>query len=97
MEGYVAGETPVAFWGSFERTDYTKHIENFEDVMPHGMGKTSLLYENTEYAYLKYMMNVNMNLTRNYGDVETVINMPTYPNEGSIAYVDGIIVVKISE
>lgn len=97
MEGYVAGETPVAFWGSFERTDYIKHIENFEDVMTYGMGKTSFSYEGTEYAYLKYMMNVNMNLTRTYGDVETVINMPTYPSKGSIAYVDGIIVVKISE
>ena len=47
--------------------------------------------------YLKYVMNVKMNLTREYGDVETVINMPTYPSKGSIAYVDGIVVVKISE
>ena len=97
MDGYVAGETPVAFWGSFERTDYTIHIENFENIMPYGVGKTSLIYENTEYAYLKYMMNVNMNLTRDYSDVGTIMNMPTYPNEGSVAYVVGIIVVKISE
>ena len=97
MDGYVAGETPVAFWGGFERTDYTKHIENFEDLLPYGMGKTALLYESTEYAYLKYMMNVNMNLTRIAGDNETAIQMPTYPNKGSVAYVDGVIVVKISE
>ena len=97
MDGYVAGETPVAFWGSFERTDYTKHMENFEDILPYGMGKTALIYESTEYAYLKYMMNVNMNLTRISGDNETAIHMPTYPNKGSVAYVDGVIVVKISE
>ena len=97
MEGYVAGETPVAFWGSFERTDYTKHMENFEDIMPYGMGKTALVYEGTEYAYLKYMMNVNMNLVRYYGDNEITMQMPTYPNEGSVAYVNDVIVVKISE
>lgn len=96
-EGYVAGQTPVAFWGSFERTEYTKQIENMEDIAPHGVGKTTLTYESTEYAYLKYMMNVNMNLTRIASDNETAIAMPTYPSKGSIAYVDGVIVVKISE
>ena len=42
-------------------------------------------------------MNVKMNLVREYGDIETVKNMPSYPNKGSVAYVDGILVVKISE
>lgn len=97
MDGYVAGETPVAFWGSFERTDYTIHMENFEDILPYGMGKTALIYESTEYAYLKYMMNVNMNLTRISGDHEMAKKMPKYPREGSVAYVDGVVVVKISE
>lgn len=97
MEGYVAGETKVAFWGSFERTDYTTHMENFENILPYGMGKTALIYESTEYAYLKYMMNVNMNLTRISSENQQAIQMPTYPREGSIAYVDGVIVVKISQ
>ena len=97
MDGYVAGQTPVAFCGSFERTDYTRHIEHLEDILPYGMGKTSLIYEGVEYAYMKYMMNVNMNLTRIAGDNETVIQMPTYPNKGSVAFVDGVIVVKISQ
>ena len=97
MDGYVAGQTPVAFCGSFERTDYTRHIEHLEDILPYGMGKTSLIYEGVEYAYMKYMMNVNMNLIRIAGDNETVIQMPTYPNKGSVAVVDGVIVVKISQ
>jgi hypothetical protein len=97
MDGYVAGETPVAFLGSFERTDYTGHLEHFEDILPYGMGKTPLLYEGTDYAYLKYMMNVNMNLIRIAGDHETILNMPTYPSQGSVAYVDGVVVVKISQ
>ncbi len=97
MPGYVAGETPVAFFGSFDNTEYVQDIEAFAALTPYGMGITSLQYAGTDYAYLRYILNVNMNFTR--ADIEdpTIAQMPLYPAEGSIAYVDGTVVVKISE
>lgn len=97
MEGYVPGETPVAFYGSFENNDNITDIEVFKDIKPYGMGKSPLTYEGTDYAYLKYILNVNMNFTR-VGDQNPMIQqMPIYPAEGSVAYVDGTIVVKIAD
>lgn len=96
-EGYVAGTTPVAFFGSFEINPYITDIEVFKDVLPYGMGKSSLLYVGTDYAYLTYILNVNMNLTRVSSENEFIQDMPLYPADGSIAYVDDILVVKISD
>lgn len=96
-EGYVPGVTPVAFYGSFENTDYIAHLEAFEDILPYGMGKTSLTYAGTDYAYLNYILNVNMNLIRVGDDNEVIRQMPVYPTRGSVDVVDGIVVVKISD
>lgn len=96
-EGYVPGVTPVAFSGSFENTPSVPDMEAFQDVLPYGMGKSSLTYVGTDYAFLTHMMNVNMNLTRINGDHEAVKQMPVYPAKGSVAFVDGILVVKIAD
>lgn len=97
IEGYVAGETPVAFLGSFESTDYVPNMEAFKDIVPYGMGKSSITYIGTEYAYLTYVLNVSMNLTRVSNEDPEIQQMPVYPARGSIAMIDGVIVVKISE
>lgn len=96
-DNYVAGVTPVALSGSFEETPYIRDIQAFEELRPYGMGKTSLTYSGTDYAFLKYILNVNMNLTRISDENETVKQMPIYPAPGSVAYVDGILVIKISD
>jgi len=96
-DGYIAGVTPVAISGSFEETPYIDDINAFEELVLHGMGKTSLTYSGTDYAFLNYIMNVNMNLTRISDENETVKQMPLYPAPGSVAYVDGILVIKISD
>ena len=95
-EGYVPGVTPVALSGSFENTPSIPEMEAFKDVRPYGMGKSSLTYVGTDYAFLTHFMNVNMNLTRINGDLEAVKQMPVYPAKGSVAFVDGILVVKIA-
>jgi hypothetical protein len=51
----------------------------------------------TDYAYLQYYENMGLNLTRIAFDNETVRKMPCYPAEGSVSYVDGILVVKVSD
>lgn len=97
-DGYEAGVTPVAFCGTFENTSYTQPVDAMKDIVMWGMyGKTSMTYGGTEYAYLQLILNVNMNLTRIDDQDERVKAMPCYPSEGSVAPVDGVIVVKLSE
>lgn len=97
VEGYEAGVTPVAFLGSFEASDYVPNPEPFRDLMPYGMGKSMITYTGTEYAYLTYMLNTNMNLTRVSNEAPEIQAMPVYPTKGSIAMIDGVVVVKISQ
>lgn len=100
-EGYIPGVTPVAFTGTFEDSPYTTELPEFEEIKLCGMGKTALTYLGTDYAMLKYVLNVNMNLTR-VSDWPLVTDkeiaaMPCYPEEGSIDYVGEVLVIKISD
>ena len=97
LEGYEAGKTPVAFYGSFEDAPYLQELEVLKELKPYGMGKSPLTYVGTDYAYLTNILNVNMALSRDFGDGEAVSNMPLYPEEGSVQMVDGSVFVKISE
>ena len=102
LESYEAGITPVAFYGLFEMSPYINENKDMEDIIPFGMGSSPLLYEDTDYAYLTYILNVNMNLTRINASAdpdiaEYIANMPVYPAAGSIELIDGTVIVKISE
>lgn len=96
-EGYVPGVTPVAFSGSFENSPYLQQLEGFEELLPYGMGRTTLTYSGTDYAFLKFEVSVLMNYTRIEAANPEVMDMPTYPSPGSIGYVGDILVIKISE
>ncbi len=96
-EGYEPGVTPVAISGNFDANPYIKGPDNFETVTPYGTGITPFSYMGTDYAYLQYYENMGLNLTRIAFDNETVRKMPCYPAEGSVSYVDGILVVKVSD
>lgn len=98
MEDYIPGETPVALMGSFEKSPYMEQsLKGFGELLPYGMGNTALTYVGTDYAMLQFECNVQMNLVRIDGSAEEIQRMPTYPNHGAIRYVDGVLVVKISE
>lgn len=97
MEGYVPGITPVAFVGTFNNSPCLKSDEALKDIVPYGMGNTTMFYIGTDYAVLTHMMNVNMNLIRLTGDEIESLNMPDYPMEGSVAYVGDTLVIKISD
>lgn len=98
MESYVPGETPVAFVGSFENSPYMEQtLKGFGEIVPYGTGNTALTYVGTDYALLQFEWNVQMNLTRVDSDTKEIRQMPTYPNKGSIGYVDDVLIVKISE
>ena len=98
MNDYVPGVTPVAIEGRFDMTDYISDIPGMENIRPYGMGETALLYPGTDYAYINYELSVAMNLTRLTDEqIALTADMPSYPANGSIEYVDGIVVVKVSE
>lgn len=101
MEAYIPGQTSVAFYGNFQTSEYVKDITDFEDIVPYGMGKSSVTYIGADYSLLRYVLNVNMNLTRVDTTDDTVMKeieaMPCYPEQGSICYIDDTLVVKIAE
>ena len=97
IPGYEPGITPVAISGSFENTPYLVELPGFEDIRPYSMGKTSLTYPGTDYAMIHYYLGININLTRVDAKVSAIQQMPVYPEAGSVAVVDGTVVVKISE
>ena len=98
-EGYVPGETPVAFAGRLDRNDYwNRGREAFADL-----DRTVGLW--SDYAatynlgrYLTDYLNAPL-----LWDTETdvaqwpeVQAMPSFPAAGSVALVDGTLVVKLS-
>ncbi len=96
-QGYIPGETPVAFTGSFETSPYIKAPDALAELQTWGTAQTALSYIGTDYAYLGYFENMKMNRTRVDAQDERIQDMPCYPVEGSVAYIDGILVVKISD
>ena len=96
-DGYVPGVTPVAFTGSFETSPYIEPLTDFRELLPWGTGQTALTYIGTDFAYLKYFENMRMNLTRVDASDVRVQAMPAYPLRGSVAMVDDVVVVKISD
>ncbi len=97
MDDYIPGVTPVAFTGNFESSPCMSDAGPFEDIQLYSMGRTILTYPGTNQAFLTYVLNMNVNLTHVDSADESILQMPVYPAEGSIAYVDGILVIKISE
>lgn len=97
MEGYEPGVTPVAFCGPFGSSSYLQEMEGLEELLPYGMTKTPLTYTGTEEAFLRYELAVPINYTRVSWEDPEIVGMPTYPKKGSIAYVDGVLVIKISD
>jgi hypothetical protein len=97
VEGYVPGETPVAFVGRLDKNSYLNRGRDAFQALDHTVGLWS------DYAatynmgrYLTDYLNVPL-----LWDTETDFSqqteaMPSFPAAGSIAMVDGTVVVKLS-
>lgn len=96
-EGYVPGETPVAFSGTIYNNQFlSRGREGYEWWVPSlgvALYDYSVSYSAPDYIhnYLNYPMNIVG--VPNSGEIA---NMPVFPFDGSIAWVDGVIVVKIA-
>ena len=96
-EGYVPGETPVAFSGYMYDNDFLsqgrKGYEWYTKYLGAAFYDYSVSYSVRNYVqnYLNYPMNIV-----NSPHSEEITEMPVFPFDGSIAWVDGVLVVKIA-
>lgn len=96
-EGYVPGETPVAFSGNPNRNSFLsrgrKGYEWLNDTTGVSWYNYSASWTVTQYVelYLNYPMNIV-----NAPNSEEIVGMPVFPFDGSVGWVDGVIVVKMS-
>ena len=96
-EGYIPGETTVAFVGSFNDNPYIQPFERLQRLEEWSMRKTALAYSGTEEAYYRYFSAIGMKAERPAEVTEEMRAMPVYPQKGYAAMIDGVMVVKLSE
>ena len=106
-EDYIPGETPVVFVGVSNQINYTSEAFDFYRKIT-GIGASQAVtqslatyYFNVYEAYFKYVLKNPAVM----GDDDTwsslqenaeVKAMPSYPREGCIKMMDGVLVVKMS-
>lgn len=103
FENYIPGKTKVMFIGI---PDMKLQLNDSSDSMRllAGAANDFTLITSEAYRYKTYFKrtlhsNVNAIDTSKYADldIEFINNMPVYPNEKSIQYLDDILIVKLGE
>lgn len=102
MDGYVPGETSVAFVGNLSMNLYLNRGRvGFEKIvfLP-GLGSdNAVTYTSTIITYITTYLNYPLLVVDGtaYSAMEQVQKMPSFPEPDSIAMIDGTVVVKLSE
>lgn len=103
FDGYVPGETPVVIVGLPQQmNEIVPGFETYRD--PNGMWMSDVLCFSEPSRWIFYFNYLMMNPTRFadggvwYSMLENpqVAQMPVYPADGSLALIDGVLVVKLS-
>ncbi len=68
-----------------------------KDVTVNGNYNTPFTYERSLPFFLKYYLNVDINVYDAPVSEDAWIGMPNYPSDGSIKLVDDILVIKVSD
>lgn len=101
-EGYAVGETPVAFVGSLDASQinrdkpafaYMKRFNGSEENYAITFGDTYWMYLRDVLGYPIVQAEDQERIARQ----EAVAAMPCFPEKGSVALVDGVAVVKLSD
>ena len=101
-EGYVVGETPVAFVGSLDASQlnqekpafaYMKRFNGSEENYAITFGDTYWMYMRDVLGYPIVQAEDAERIARQ----EAAAAMPCFPEKGSVALVDGVAVVKFSD
>ncbi len=96
QEEYIPGETPVAFIGENVIGQERRGFQKYEILM--GVGyRSPITYESTYGKYFMFMLGRPMVSAdaSEFENREEVLEMPAFPKEGSIAMIDGTLVVKL--
>ena len=97
IEGYI-DELPVAFINSDNKTDNNwPQIQELEEITIEPYTWDCVINDNSWIGYMKYRCGYEPKIvedTEALEQNEKVIAMPSYPDDGSIELVDGVIVVK---
>ncbi|MBO4883612.1 MAG: glucosyltransferase domain-containing protein [Lachnospiraceae bacterium] len=96
-EGYKPGITPVKVVGALEQNEHHGPVIYLSDVHIHGNYNTPFNYTRSFPFYMNYYLNEDMNFTTQDVSEEITDTMPEYPEEGSIAFVDDVLVIKLSD
>lgn len=99
LEGYVLGETPVAFVGRLDRNTYLNRGRDEFQALDKTVGlwsDYSATYNLGRYLtdYLNYPL--VWDTETDFSQVPEVQEMPAFPDAGAIRMVDGTVVVKLS-
>lgn len=104
QEGYVIGETPVVFSGApVQMLEPVPGLEDLSNVF--GCRYPYVLYSIERKRYCAYFDYILMNPAKMadpeiWSQMQTdsrVVAMPSYPEEGCMAFLDGVLVVKLGE
>ena len=105
--GYKIGETPVLILGHVEQNPYARPLRNFgmlhDDFLE--SKPLSVTYPGTFEHYFAYILNYPVQLVKREEmtdyleklDSEAIQNMPIFPEQGGVALIDGVVVVRLSE
>lgn len=106
-DGYVAGETPVAFVGnindsvlSVTREGFERYTDTYSIGMTYNYGITYGIGMAEKYfsVQLGYPINfVNQEEIGSLSQSDEVITMPCFPEVGSVKFVGNVLVVKFSQ
>ena len=96
---YIPHETPVCFCGSPNLNTLLPGFEQYYQITGSHINTSISSYPTYEY-YLQYVLNIPIKMVDrethfNIEQLHNVIDMPNYPAEGSIQFVEGVLVVKM--
>lgn len=99
VEGYVPGETPVAFAGRLDRNEYLNRGRDEFAALDTTVGlwsDYSATYNMGRYLtdYLNYPL--NWDTVTDFDQHSRVQAMPVFPAAGAIQMIDGTVVIKLS-
>lgn len=96
-EGYDIGDTQVLFVGSPNLSTSIDYPEYLKDLTIHSNYKTAFTYINSLPFYIKSYLAASINILETEDYPDEAIKMPVYPEEGSIQFINDVLVVKIAD
>ena len=96
LENYSI-DMPVLFIDSKKEDKNLSHIPEFDIVTINPYAKNNIINEYSWREFMQYWCGytpLNTNVNMDFYEDQRIMNMPTYPDDGSIRIIDNIIVVN---